>query len=61
MKIGYPCITQLGSHADSIDVNDFSNFISSTDSIDFDVMLEIKDKETSALKAVGIIENRFRT
>jgi UV DNA damage endonuclease len=49
-----------GTHAESIDVNDFSNFMASTGSIDFDVMLEIKDKETSALKARDILKNDIR-
>ena len=40
-----------GSHAESIDMKDFKNFISKSKGINFDIMLEIKDKEKSALKA----------
>jgi UV DNA damage endonuclease len=42
------------SHAGSIDIAHFSHFLSITKPFDFDVMLEIKDKETSALKAVQV-------
>ena len=40
------------SHAGSIDIGRFRRFLSETSPLDFDVMLEIKDKERSALKAV---------
>jgi UV DNA damage endonuclease len=42
------------SHADSINMSLFEKFLSATQQYDFDIMLEIKDKEASALKAVGI-------
>jgi len=42
------------SHAESIDVSHFERFLATTRPYDFDIMLEIKDKETSALKAVEI-------
>jgi UV DNA damage endonuclease len=41
-----------GSHAASIDIREFRRFLSETRPLDFDVMLEIKDKEKSALRAV---------
>lgn len=44
-----------GRHADTIDLEDFKDFILKSDHWDFDVMLEIKDKEQSALKARDII------
>ncbi|MFH1646000.1 MAG: UV DNA damage repair endonuclease UvsE, partial [Candidatus Omnitrophota bacterium] len=47
-----------GSHAESIDINDFMSFIQQTEAYDFDIMLEIKDKENSAKKAVEIIEKK---
>jgi len=41
-----------GKHADSIDLKHFKKFLPETKPFDFDVMLEIKDKEKSALKAI---------
>jgi len=41
----------MGSHAASIDIGRFRRFLSETNRVDFDVMLEIKDKEKSALRA----------
>lgn len=46
-----------GVHTDSIVLEDFSAFLAETASFDFDVMLEIKDKETSALKAIDAASN----
>jgi len=40
-----------GSHAESIDLAHFARFIAATAGMDFDIMLEIKDKEQSALRA----------
>jgi len=42
------------SHAESIDSYNFERFLATTQPYDIDIMLEIKDKETSALKAVEI-------
>jgi len=42
------------SHMESIDASHFQHFLIATQRFDFDLMLEIKDKEMSALKAVGI-------
>jgi UV DNA damage endonuclease len=49
------------SHTEHIDGNHFKFFLKQTGDIDFDIMLEIKDKETSALKALDIVkkDNRF--
>ncbi|MGE3062892.1 MAG: hypothetical protein AB7T10_04595 [bacterium] len=41
-----------GSHAKTLDLNDFKEYINNTKKRDFDIMLEIKDKEKSALKAI---------
>ncbi len=49
-----------GSHAESLDIQDFKNFIELSKSYDFDIMLEIKDKEKSAIKAVKMVENDIR-
>ncbi|MBA4461993.1 MAG: UV DNA damage repair endonuclease UvsE [Nitrosopumilaceae archaeon] len=40
-----------GKHCSSIDINNFENTISKLIHKDFDLMVEIKDKESSALKA----------
>lgn len=40
-----------GCHTESIDLKDFAAFITAAGSLDFDIMLEIKDKEKSALRA----------
>ena len=50
-----------GSHAESIDLKDFEWFLHQSMPYDFDIMLEIKDKEYSALKALKVakIDKRF--
>lgn len=49
-------------HADKIDILHFSRFIEETKKYNYDIMLEIKDKEKSAIKALKLILNdkRFR-
>jgi UV DNA damage endonuclease len=42
------------AHATSINLDDFQAFLEETQPIDFDVMLEIKNKEKSAIKAVTL-------
>lgn len=44
-----------GTHSSKIDLKDFEEFIKITRPYDFDIMLEIKDKEKSALKARDIL------
>jgi UV DNA damage endonuclease len=46
---------RMGTHAEQIDIDDFKQFIAKTEGLDFDIMLEIKDKERSALKAVAAL------
>ncbi len=41
-----------GSHAATMDIRKFKRFLEETRPADFDVMLEIKDKEASALRAI---------
>ncbi|UCG84126.1 MAG: UV DNA damage repair endonuclease UvsE [Dehalococcoidia bacterium] len=41
-----------GAHSYTMNVDHFTQFLDITKSYDFDIMLEIKDKEKSALKAV---------
>ena len=50
-----------GSHAENINLKDFESFLIKSKPYDFDIMLEIKDKESSAIKAKNILEtdNRF--
>lgn len=48
-----------GAHAQSIDMRNFSQFLKETEGLDFDIMLEIKDKEKSAMKAIKAISTRI--
>lgn len=49
-----------GNHIDSIDTADFKRLVKESMSVDFDVTLEIEDKETDALKAVKSLLNGRR-
>jgi UV DNA damage endonuclease len=49
-----------GSHAASIDTRDFRRFLEETAPRDMDIMLEIKDKEKSALQALAIARSDCR-
>lgn len=49
-----------GRHADHIDSTDFKKFIAETKPFDFDVMLEIKDKEKSASEAIAVLSTDKR-
>jgi UV DNA damage endonuclease len=44
-----------GSHAETIDLRHFRRFLKATRTLDFDLMLEIKDKEMSALRALRAV------
>jgi len=50
-----------GKHIKSIDLQHFRSFLDETKPFDFDVMLEIKDKEKSALEALKVAsrDDRF--
>ena len=52
---------QRGKHAESLVPKHFLLFLAESKPYDFDVMLEIKDKESSALKAVKLAmgDSRF--
>jgi len=41
-----------GTHTEALDAKDFKKFLVATRSFDIDIMLEIKDKEKSALQAI---------
>lgn len=49
-----------GTHAMTIDTKHFEKFINDSSDFDFDLMLEIKNKESSALKAVEILSDDIR-
>ncbi len=55
--------SQKGHHASSLNKKTFKNFLAKTKPYDFDIMLEIKDKEKSAVNAVQIASGdaRFRS
>lgn len=48
------------SHAEKIDIVDFESFISRSKPYDIDIMLEIKDKEKSAMKALKVAKKDKR-
>ncbi|HNU96962.1 MAG TPA: UV DNA damage repair endonuclease UvsE [Candidatus Portnoybacteria bacterium] len=43
-----------GAHIEHIDLNQYQEFINQTKNFDFDLMLEIKDKEKSALEILSL-------
>lgn len=47
---------RAGGHAEHIDINDFRRFLDISHPCDMDIMLEIKDKEASALAAVSLVK-----
>jgi UV DNA damage endonuclease len=49
-----------GSHAETINIRQFRKFIETSKPYDFDIMLEIKDKEKSAMKAARIARGDTR-
>jgi UV DNA damage endonuclease len=49
-----------GSHAYTINIQDFRYFLEQIKPYDIDIMLEIKDKEKSAIKAIKISKNDKR-
>ena len=48
---------RAGAHAGHIDEEDFRNFLATTQPVDPDIMLEIKDKEKSALAALAVAQH----
>jgi UV DNA damage endonuclease len=51
---------RTGSHTESIDIRHFRATIRALDGFDFDIMLEIKDKEESALRALTVVRGLSR-
>jgi len=48
---------RVGAHTEHIGIADFARFLAETSPVDCDVMLEIKDKEKSALAALDVARN----
>jgi UV DNA damage endonuclease len=46
---------RIGTHAETLDEAEFADFLAQLGGTDCDVMLEIKDKEVSALKALRVV------
>lgn len=51
---------RVGSHTEHIDIDDFRRFLAFSNPLDIDIMLEIKDKEKSAIEAITIAESDTR-
>jgi len=51
---------RLGSHAQTISLQDFKKFLKQIAGLQVDIILEIKDKEKSALKARKILDIMFQ-
>ncbi len=49
---------RIGSHAEHINLNYFQKFLQQAKGLNFDIILEIKDKEKSALKAIKLIARK---
>ncbi|MBN1620728.1 UV DNA damage repair endonuclease UvsE [candidate division WOR-3 bacterium] len=52
--------SRKGSHAESLDKKHFVKFLTQSSDFDLDLMLEIKDKEKSALKALKLAKEKRR-
>ena len=52
--------SRRGSHAHALDEEDFGRFLETSRPHDFDLMLEVKDKETSALRALDLARDDLR-
>ncbi len=49
---------RVGKHADHIDIKQFRQYLAESKGLDFDIMLEIKDKDISALEALPLVQQR---
>lgn len=49
---------RFGSHAATLDEADFAGFLERAAGYEFDIMLEIKDKNASALRALAMLKER---
>ena len=50
----------IRQHSETIDIEDFELLLKETEPFDFDIMLEIKDKEKSAIKAITLAIKDWR-
>jgi len=48
---------RIGAHAETMDVSHFRQFLDEAKGLDFDIMLEIKDKEKSAAKGLKVLRD----
>ncbi len=48
---------RIGAHAETMDVSHFREFLHEAKGLDFDIMLEIKDKEKSAAKGLKVLRD----
>jgi UV DNA damage endonuclease len=51
--------SRKGKHAERIELTLFKEFLEETQNLDFDIMLELKDKEKSALKALEVLRGQI--
>ncbi len=51
-------VKQLGAHSGSIEIRAFLDFYNQLSGMDIDIMLEVKDKNLSALKCINCVSNR---
>lgn len=49
---------RIGAHSDSIATDEFLDFYASVAHLDLDIMLEVKDKNLSALKCLNLTQDR---
>ena len=50
---------KIGSHSETIDVDEFLDFYSTVEDIQLDIMLEVKDKNVSAIKCINGIDDFY--
>lgn len=52
-----PTVSRQGSHSNSIDLTDFKQYLQQIQKYDFDIMLDFKDKQVSALQAIELVKS----
>lgn len=53
-------LKKVGSHSNTIGVNKFVNFYENLSREDIDIMLEVKDKNLSAVKCINVVSKDFK-